>query len=55
MPPSMIARDNSHRFKNILDVGSGADPSDAREIAALGKQVHGVDYTFNFLRLALAT
>jgi 2-polyprenyl-3-methyl-5-hydroxy-6-metoxy-1,4-benzoquinol methylase len=48
----MMARDNSHRFKSILDVGCGADPSYAREIAAMGKQVHGLDYTFNFLRLA---
>src|SRR5579862_6943335 len=48
----MMARDNCHRFKNILDVGCGADPSYAREIAAMGKQVHGLDYTFNFLRLA---
>src|SRR5258708_5065608 len=48
----MMARDNSHRFKNILDVGCGADPTYAREIAAMDKQVHGVDYTFNFLRLA---
>jgi 2-polyprenyl-3-methyl-5-hydroxy-6-metoxy-1,4-benzoquinol methylase len=48
----MMARDNSHRFKSIVDVGCGADPSYAREIAAMGKQVHGLDYTFNFLRLA---
>ena len=48
----MMARDNSHRFKNILDVGCGADPSYAREISAMGKHVHGLDYTFNFLRLA---
>jgi ubiquinone/menaquinone biosynthesis C-methylase UbiE len=48
----MMARDNSHRFKSILDVGCGADPSYAREIDATGKQVHGLDYTFNFLRLA---
>src|SRR5260370_17688443 len=48
----MMARDNSHRFKNILDVGCGADPTYAREIAAMDKQVHGLDYTFNFLRLA---
>lgn len=48
----MMARHNSHRFKNILDVGCGADPSYTREIAAMGKQVHGLDYTFNFLRLA---
>lgn len=48
----MMARDNSRRFKNILDVGCGADPSYAREIAAMGMQVHGLDYTFNFLRLA---
>jgi 2-polyprenyl-3-methyl-5-hydroxy-6-metoxy-1,4-benzoquinol methylase len=47
-----MARDNSHQFKSILDVGCGADPSYAREIAAMGKQVHGLDYTFNFLRLA---
>ena len=47
-----MARDNSHRFKNILDVGCGANPTYAREIAAMGKQVHGLDYTFNFLRLA---
>jgi len=31
----MMARDNSHRFKNILEVGCGADPSYAREIAAM--------------------
>src|SRR5260370_34210256 len=37
----MMARDNSHRFNSILDVGCGADPSYAREIAAMGKQVHG--------------
>jgi len=48
----MMARDNCHRFKNILDVGCGADPTYAREIAAMNKQVHGLDYTFNFLRLA---
>ena len=48
----MMARDNSHRFKNILDVGCGADPSYAREIAAMGKHVHGLDYTSNFLKLA---
>jgi 2-polyprenyl-3-methyl-5-hydroxy-6-metoxy-1,4-benzoquinol methylase len=48
----MMARDNSLRFNSILDVGCGADPSYAREIAAMGKQVHGVDYTFNFLKLA---
>jgi ubiquinone/menaquinone biosynthesis C-methylase UbiE len=47
-----MASDNSHRFKNILDVGCGADPSYAREIAAMSKQVHGLDYTFNFLKLA---
>jgi ubiquinone/menaquinone biosynthesis C-methylase UbiE len=47
-----MARDNSHRFTTILDVGCGAHPSYAREIAAMGKQVHGVDFTFNFLRLA---
>src|SRR5713101_2683805 len=47
-----MARDNSHRFKTILDVGCGAHPSYACEIAAMGKQVHGVDFTFNFLRLA---
>jgi len=51
----MMARDNSHRFKSILDVGCGADPSYAREIAAMAKQVHGLDYTFNFLRLAQPT
>ena len=38
----MMARDNSHRFKSILDVGCGADPSYAREIDATGKQVHGL-------------
>ena len=48
----MMARDNSHRFKSIVDVGCGADPSYAPEIAAMGKQVYGLDYTFNFLRLA---
>src|SRR5258708_33905336 len=47
-----MARDNSHRFESILDVGCGAHPSYAREIAAMGKQVHGLDFTFNFLRLA---
>ena len=47
-----MARDNRHRFKSILDVGCGADPTYAREIAAMGKQVYGLDYTFNFLRLA---
>jgi ubiquinone/menaquinone biosynthesis C-methylase UbiE len=48
-----MARDHGHRFKNILDVGCGANPSYAREIAAMGKQVYGLDFTFNFLRLAL--
>ena len=47
-----MARDNRHRFKTILDVGCGARPTYAREIAAMGKQVHGLDFTFNFLRLA---
>jgi ubiquinone/menaquinone biosynthesis C-methylase UbiE len=47
-----MARDNWHRFESILDVGCGADPSYAREIAAMGKQVHALDYTFNFLKLA---
>ena len=50
-----MARDNSYRFTTILDVGCGAHPSYAREIAAMGKQVHGVDFTFNFLRLAKPT
>jgi ubiquinone/menaquinone biosynthesis C-methylase UbiE len=48
----MMARNNSHRFTSILDVGCGADPSYTCEIAAMDKQVHGLDYTFNFLRLA---
>jgi ubiquinone/menaquinone biosynthesis C-methylase UbiE len=47
-----MARDNSHRFATVLDVGCGAYPSYAREIAAMGKRVHGVDFTFNYLRLA---
>ena len=47
-----MARDNGHRFNNILDIGCGAYPTYAREIAAMGKQVHGLDFTFNFLRLA---
>src|SRR6266853_5663058 len=47
-----MARDNRHRFKNILDVGCGAAPSYALQVAAMGKQVHGLDFTFNFLRLA---
>src|SRR5271154_5255607 len=47
-----MARDNSYRFVTILDVGCGAYPSYAREIAAMGKRVHGIDFTFNFLRLA---
>jgi ubiquinone/menaquinone biosynthesis C-methylase UbiE len=47
-----MARDNSRRFASILDVGCGAYPSYTREIAAMGKRVHGVDFTFNYLRLA---
>lgn len=47
-----MAHDYGHRYASILDVGCGAYPSYAREIAAMGKQVHGVDFTFNFLRLA---
>jgi|HubBroStandDraft_6_1064221.scaffolds.fasta_scaffold467396_2 ubiquinone/menaquinone biosynthesis C-methylase UbiE len=47
-----MARDNSSRFASILDVGCGAYPSYSREIAAMGKRVHGVDFSFNYLRLA---
>jgi 2-polyprenyl-3-methyl-5-hydroxy-6-metoxy-1,4-benzoquinol methylase len=47
-----MARENCDRFASILDVGCGAYPSYAREIAAMGKRVHGIDFTFNFLRLA---
>ncbi len=46
-----MARDNSSRFASILDVGCGAYPSYSREIAAMGKRVHGVDFSFNYLRL----
>jgi ubiquinone/menaquinone biosynthesis C-methylase UbiE len=47
-----MARENSPRFASILDVGCGAYPTYARAIAAMGKRVHGVDFTFNYLRLA---
>jgi ubiquinone/menaquinone biosynthesis C-methylase UbiE len=47
-----MARDHRSEFRNILDVGCGAYPSYALEIAATGKQVYGIDFTFSFLRLA---
>jgi SAM-dependent methyltransferase len=50
-----MARDNSQRFTNLLDVGCGAYPSYARDMIAAGKRVHGLDFTFNFLRLAKRT
>jgi SAM-dependent methyltransferase len=50
-----MARDNRHRFKTILDVGCGAYPSYSVELAAMGKQVHGVDFAYNYLSLAKRT
>ena len=48
-----MARDNSSRFASILDADAVRIRAIPAEIAAMGKRVHGVDFTFaTDLRLA---
>src|ERR1700722_10082699 len=46
------SQDGPRELPPFCDVGCGAYPSYAREIAAMGKRVYGLDFTFNFLCLA---
>lgn len=47
-----MATEHSREFQTVLDVGCGANLISDQAIASLGKKVIGVDFTFNFLKLA---
>jgi len=47
-----MAIDHASDFQNVLDVGCGANLIYDETISKLGKQVVGVDFTWNFLKLA---
>lgn len=47
-----MAAEHANEFQSVVDVGCGANLIADRELASLGKQVVGVDFTFNFLKLA---
>jgi 2-polyprenyl-3-methyl-5-hydroxy-6-metoxy-1,4-benzoquinol methylase len=47
-----MVMEHASEFKNLLDVGCGANLVYDQAISELGKQVVGVDFTWNFLKLA---
>ena len=47
-----MATDYASEYKILVDIGCGANLIYDRAIVRLGKQVIGVDFTFNFLKLA---
>jgi 2-polyprenyl-3-methyl-5-hydroxy-6-metoxy-1,4-benzoquinol methylase len=47
-----MATEHASDFQTVLDVGCGANLIYDQVLASLGKQVVGVDFTFNFLKLA---
>jgi 2-polyprenyl-3-methyl-5-hydroxy-6-metoxy-1,4-benzoquinol methylase len=49
-----MATEHVSDFQSVLDVGCGANLLYDEALASLGKQVVGVDFTFNFLKLAPA-
>lgn len=46
-----MAFEYATEFETVLDVGCGANLTYDQELIKLGKQVVGVDFTFNFLKL----
>lgn len=47
-----MAMERAGEFQNVLDVGCGANLLYDQALAELGKEVVGVDFTWNFLKMA---